>query len=193
MKEVWKPIKGYESLYEVSSLGRVRRTENYFNSKSKLNKQFMVKVKGRILKNRVSRGYYIVNLCCNSKAKNYRVHRLVAETFLPNPNNYPCINHKNGIKTDNRVGNLEWCSYSYNNKEAYRMGLKKPTWEGKCYEKHPSNHPIMQLDKLGNIINYWHSIQEAQDKLLISNISAVCRGCQKTAGGYIWKYFEGEE
>jgi hypothetical protein len=144
----------------------------------------------KIVKLRFCKNYYIVNLCKNGKSKNYRVNRLVAEAFIPNPNNYPVVNHKNGNKLDNRVENLEWCSYSHNEKEAYKLGLKKPTWEGKCYDRHPSNKKIVQYNIDGEKIKVWNSIQEATDALHINNISAVCRGIQKTAGGYVWNFVE---
>lgn len=173
-QEIWEDIKEYEGLYQVSNFGRV-------------------KSKRKILKPRDCKGYYIVGLCKNGKRKNFRINRLVAQAFIPNPNNYPCVNHINGIKTDNKVENLEWCTYSYNEKEAFRLGLKKPTYCGRCYDYHPTNHKVIQLDLENRIIKIWNSIQQAQDVLKISNISAVCRKKQKTAGGYIWKYEEERE
>ena len=94
--ERWKKIDGYDN-YSVSDMGRVRNDK-----------------KNIILKNVKILGYVTVNLCKNGVAKKLKVHRLVAEAFIPNPNNYPIINHKNEIKDDNRVENLEWCTIKYN-------------------------------------------------------------------------------
>ena len=96
--EIWRDVIGYEGYYEVSSEGNVR------NSKT-----------GHVLSPGVSQGYRYVVLCRHGDRSNKQVNRLVAEAFIENPKNYPIVNHKNEIKTDNVVGNLEWCTYSYNN------------------------------------------------------------------------------
>lgn len=104
IEEVWKDIKGYEDLYQVSNLGNVKSL-NYNNTgKSKLLKLCFDKY-----------GYLQVGLCKNKKHKIYRVHRLVAITFIPNPMNYPVVNHIDEIKENNNVENLEWCTVKYNN------------------------------------------------------------------------------
>ena len=103
-EEVWKPIKDYEGLYEISNLGRVKSL-NYRGTG-----------KGKILKNIKDRkGYLKVCLTKNGRHKIFRVHRLVAEAFIPNPNNYPIVNHKDEVPSNNCVDNLEWCTYAYNN------------------------------------------------------------------------------
>lgn len=115
--EEWKDIKGYEGLYQVSNKGNVRSlmfTNNIVSKK-----------RTKILKlnysKRTKRLY--IDLKSNKKRVHKTVHRLVAEAFIPNPYNYPVVNHKDGIPTNNNVNNLEWCSYSYNSKHAYNMGL----------------------------------------------------------------------
>lgn len=109
--EKWKEVKGYEDIYEVSSLGRVRR---------------VCKTKYRYISLcEDGRGYLLFNLCKNKTKKATRVHRLVAETFIANPFFYPQVNHKNGIKTDNRVDNLEWVTPEQNCKHARENGLQK--------------------------------------------------------------------
>jgi len=98
MKEIWKKINGYEEKYMVSNLGNIkslRTNKNYYLSNSK--------------------NYKRVSLYKNGKIKSYSVHRLVAEHFIPNPNNYPCVNHLDCNGNNNRVDNLEWCTYKKNN------------------------------------------------------------------------------
>lgn len=119
MEEIWKDIEGYEDLYQVSNLGNVRSLDReVFNGKvyyTKLGK----KLKFFSDKN----GYFCLHLAKNNKQSTKKVHRLVAQTFIVNPNNKPEVNHKNGIKNDNRVENLEWVTGSENIQHAYRTGL----------------------------------------------------------------------
>lgn len=111
MIEIWKDIKGFEGHYQVSNLGRVKSLSRYMNHKS----GGLSLLKERILKPATNRkGYKIVVLCLNCKEYKFTVHRLVAKTFIPNPNNYPMINHKDEDKTNNCVDNLEWCDNKYN-------------------------------------------------------------------------------
>ena len=165
MKEIWKDVPEYEGLYQISSLG---------NIKSKKRKG----TNGKIKKQISSLGYYVVDLYKNSKRKTKYLHRLICECFIENQYNKPCINHKNGIKNDNRVENLEWCSYSENNIHAYFIGLKT-----NCKK-------VKQIDENNKIINVFYSMNEASKKTKISQsqISLCCNGKIKTAGGFKWDF-----
>lgn len=129
MQEIWKDIKNYEGCYQVSNLGRVRsltRKVKTFNG--------VRTSKGQLLKPlKTNTGYYRVDLKQNQKDKYMSIHRLVAEAFIPNPNNYPIINHKDNNTQNNCVDNLEWCTQSYNIKYAYKYGNAKPT--SGCFKK----------------------------------------------------------
>lgn len=115
--EVWKEIKGYEDSHLISNLGKIKSLQRYVKAKGGSKRQ----VKGRIIKQCIdSVGYFAAKI----NNKTIRIHRILGETFLENPTNLPCINHINGIKTDNSLQNLEWCSYSENNKHAYDIKLK---------------------------------------------------------------------
>ena len=171
MEEVWKDIPDYEGKYQVSNMGRVRSLLKWYP----LQNRYVQRVK--ILKNNVmSKGYLGVKLCKNGE-RTFKVHRLVAEAFIPNPDNKPQVNHINGDKTDNRVENLEWCTSRENTEHSRITGLQLPT-------------AVLQYDLEGNFIKEWASIKEAQEATNSRHISMCCRGHTKyrTSGGYIWRY-----
>ena len=119
MMEEWRAVPGYEGLYEVSSYGRVKSLKRY-----KSNNGGIPLIKERILKPyNDKKGYLNVRL----RNKNFKVHRLVAQAFIPNPNNLPQVNHKNEDKSDNRVDNLEWCTAKYNNTYGTRQDKVRDT------------------------------------------------------------------
>lgn len=203
MDEIWKDIPGYEGKYEVSNLGNVRSLNYNHTGEIKLLKQGTNK-----------KGYKLVNLCKNGKQKCYLIHRLVAMTFIPNPNNLPIINHKDENKVNNNVNNLEWCTYEYNNNYGTRNERtseshkgKKGCWYGKqLSEEHKkkiseslkgkTSKPILMYDKKGKFIRRFNSITEANEyfgkKRNYSSICKCLKGRRKTAYGFIFKYEDKE-
>lgn len=171
-------IKGYEGLYSITPDGKV------WNHKKSLWQKY-----------ECSKGYYRVTLSRCGKKKKYFVHRLVAEAFIPNPDNLPCVNHKDECKTNNIVQNLEWCTVLYNCN--YGTRNSKIT-RGHNYTKivlaakEKREKPVccIELDKL------FKSVTEAANEmgLQASNISKCCKGVVgfKTAGGFHWKYAQKE-
>ncbi len=120
MKEIWKDVAGYEGVYQVSNLGRVKSLDRTIPH----NKYGSVRRNGKILKPFIDTyGYLKVRLCNDGTGRNEFVHRLVALAFIPNPQNKETVNHINGNKHDNTVANLEWNTQAENVKHAHRMGL----------------------------------------------------------------------
>ena len=139
------------------------------------------KYKGRIGNN----GYLTWHTRINNKCYNWLIHRLLAIKYIPNPNNYPIVNHIDGNKLNISIDNLEWCNYSHNAKEAVRLGLLNNSNNHGVYKK------VIQINKdTKEIIKIYNSITEASKELKInkSSISFCCKGKYKTSGGYIWKY-----
>ena len=193
MEEIWKDIEGYEGLYQVSNLGRVRSLDRIIPSKLKNNN--FVKKKGKIIQLRKKKdGYVQVKLKKDGSQKLMSVHRLVAKAFIDNPNNYEIVNHKDNNPENNNEKNLEWCTQSYNIKYSYNQKRSKSPkyWKGKLGINHCRAKQVNQYDLNFKYINTYGSIGEAERITGIShgNIISCCKGNYKTAGGYIWRYKE---
>ena len=182
--ENWKDIQGYEGFYQVSNLGRVKSLERdvFFP-----NGTLMRHMEEKILVPFLDRGgYQYVALSLNGKAKSIKVHRLVAEAFIPNPENKPQVNHKNEVKTDNSVENLEWCDAFYNNHYGTRTARAVQN------HKYPKlgNHPKAKAVFCEELNKTFDCAKRAGEELGIwgSSICNVCKGKLKTAGGFHWRY-----
>lgn len=182
-KEVWKAVEGYEGRYEVSNFGRVKSLERKVLVRRK-NGHYINTVPEKILKPTLSvgvtGGYPTVKLMMNNKGKTVKVHRLVAEMFIPNPNNYPEVNHKDEDKTNNHVSNLEWCTRRYNNE----YGTRK-----RRIYSHPnvSNKVKGTCLKTGKTI-FYNSMSEAiKNGFYSSGISEACSGKRESYKGFKWE------
>lgn len=197
MEEVWKDIEGFENVYQVSNMGRVRSLG------------FDKWHKGRIIKPHLDgkKHYLFVQLYKDGLSRKINVHRLVAIAFIPNPNNYPQVNHKDEDKTNNRADNLEWCTARYNinygnakrkiiesryanndmNKVILRTKETKRRNNSYCCER-----PVNQFTWCGNFVARYISATEAMNKTGVqrAGISRCCKGTTKRAGDFIWCYDE---
>lgn len=179
MQEIWKDIKDYEGFYQVSNLGNVKSLERKVNSKIK-NNSFVIK-KEKILKKTINKkGYEMAHLSKKSKTKNKQVHRLVAEAFIPNPDNLPEVNHKDENPLNNNINNLEWCDRKHNINWGTRTQRAKEKMSKKINMYNLNNEFIKQFS----------GINEASRIMNISTntICLCCQGKRNKAGGYKWKY-----
>lgn len=178
--KIWKDIKGYENLYQVSNTGKIKSLERYGNSKS--NGKFLIKEKIRKTTTTTA-GYEYVVLANNGKNKTVLVHRLVAETFIPNPENKKCVNHKDENKLNNCVENLEWCDYEYNN-----------TYKNIHLRRNTDNivRKIIQYDLDMHEIKRWDSVCAAAKfyNAANANIIKCCKGERTHCCGFKWRYYE---
>lgn len=183
-KEIWKDIQNYEGLYQVSNLGRVKSLPRPNKRKNEI-------IMTPHLQNT---GYYYITLHKPKKEKKVTIHRLVAKAFISNPKNKPYVNHKNGIKTDNRIENLEWVTNKENIEHAIKKGLIPKDKFLKMKIQPLSSKKIGMYDKQMNFIRDFRDSMEAERflksigiKAHSSNIRAVCTGINKTASGFIWR------
>lgn len=164
--EIWCPVKNYEGLYEVSDKGRVKSI-GYGDY--------------RILRPlKTKNGYLRVWICKNGEKEKCYIHRLVAQTFIHNPNNLPEVNHKDEDKTNNSVQNLEWCDQKYN----INYGTRTQRQSEKL------SKPILQYTKSGKLVREWKSLHDVERNLGYNHcsISKCCKGKLKSAYNFIWKF-----
>lgn len=187
MKEIWKDIKGCKNLYQVSNLGKVKSLKREIQIKNGNTRSLPEKI---LSQRQNEKGYPVVSLCINKKNTTKKVHRLMAEVFIPNPKNFPQVNHKDGNKINNIVDldnlygettNLEWCNNSENQIHSVAHGLRK-------------TKKVIQYDLDGNFIKEWFNCATAAKELNLktSNISRVCNKQRHKYHNFLWEYKEGE-
>lgn len=172
IKVLWKDIPGYEGLYQISNTGLVL-------SKSRFDSL------GRYVSRKIRKlysdkdGYLLIALNKDGAKKTFKVHRLVAEAFIPNPHNYPQINHKDENVKNNKASNLEWCTAKYNCNYGGHTARQVLT----------ASKPVLQFDLHNHFVKRWPSTAEVgRHGFNQGNISNCCNGRQKTAYGFVWKY-----
>lgn len=188
-EEVWKDVVGYEGLYQVSNFGRVKHVSCVVATSSDSARS----IKERIIKPHLqNKGYFLVDLYKNNKRKEMLVHRLVADAFIPNPLDLPCVNHKDSNPVNCRVENLEWCTVSYNAKYSYDNNNRRDKMNWKHGKDNTNSKAVCAIDKNGDVVFCFDCIMDAEREtgILNSNIVACLKGRHKTAGGYIWIYAE---
>ena len=179
--EIWKDIKGYEGLYQVSNLGRVKSLYVHNGTNERILKQDTEKF-----------GYKRVLLYKGKNHKKYKVHRLVAEAFIPKPMGKNIVNHKDEDKSNNVVSNLEWCTQKYNINYGTRTkrAINNPNYiKGVLKNKKRLSKKVYQYDIRNNLLKVWSSTKECDNSGYISsNVSRCCTGKLKTYKGYKWRY-----
>lgn len=184
--EIWKDIKGFEGQYQVSNFGRIRSLDRYVIGKSK--SKYLKK--GKIMKLDVnSKGYCNICLHKNAKPVYVGVHRLVAEAFIPNPLNLPCVNHKDENPSNNHVDNLEWCTYKYNSN--YGTAIEKRV--EKQINTPKRSKAVIQYTLSGEFVAEYPSLREIErmfgyDGSLIGRVCDKNKHKYQTAYGYKWQF-----
>lgn len=182
MQEIWKDIPGYEGLYQVSNLGNVKSV--HWNHSNEI----------RTIKPFNNNGYWRVVLYKDRMHKKFLVHVLVAKSFIPNPQNKPCVNHIDGNGHNNMISNLEWVTFSENTRHAIAHNLRPAGVI--CIHKRGCDSPlakgILQTSLDNKFSRFWSCSQEAANELnfSVSAIRRCCRGERKTYKGFYWCYIK---
>lgn len=187
-REEWRPVKGYEGLYEVSSFGRVRSLDRVViaNDGKKYHRI------GKILLNHIDNwGYYYVGLCKAGGRILKKIHRLVAEAFIPNPDNLPQVNHRNENHSCNVPDNMEWCDAKYNSNygtRGKRIGKANKGRISECHRK--KMKPVLQYTLDGQLVAEYESMHDAERKtgFARANIKISCIGKREVSNGFVWKF-----
>jgi hypothetical protein len=184
--EIWKDVVGYEGYYQVSSLGRVRSLDRVLDKPNILTGGPTTR-KGKILRQHELFGYMYINLCVHDKRHSCRAHRLVAEAFIPNPENKPQTNHKNGNKRDNRVYNLEWATASENGLHSYANGFSRTVNRKRvvCVDTQDLFESSFRAAEWLNDRRFGNT---RRIKPLADKIRLCAQGKRHTAYDYRWKF-----
>jgi len=174
--EIWKDIVGYEGKYQVSNLWRIKKLKQQYRSREK------------ILTSVFNNWYCKVNLYKKWNIKNVLVHRIVAIAFIKNTECKPYINHKNWIRNDNKIENLEWCTNSENQLHRFRILWWKSYLTWKYWKLHHLSKKIYQYSLEWNFIKTWDSMMDAQRELKTTHISEVCKWKRLSTKWFLFKY-----
>ena len=177
MKELWKPIIGYEGLYEISNTGKVRALETIVLGRNRHGLCNRKRHAKQIAINK-SNGYEYVGLTKNGKQKHYPFHRLLAIHFIDNPNNYPCVNHIDENRMNNILENLEWCTYKYNTNYGTNIERAKNTKIKRYGMGTINGKHVFLYDSKMNLINSFDSLTLAAKHIGVSR-QAVCFAMKK--------------
>lgn len=184
--EEWRTIKDFEN-YEISNMGRVRSLPHVVTQKGSNGKMVCHPYDGRVMKPTITKGYYKIGLPKDGKYYNKQIHRLVAEAFIPNPDNLPVVNHKDENPLNNTVENLEWCTVQYNS----TYGTVRERLKEKLINNPKKSKPVGQYTLDGELVKVWPSTKEAgRNGYNQAAVNYCCLNKPKynTHKGYRWQY-----